>query len=240
MKLDFLRLCVLSDRARMGPDPAGAVTSLAQAGLRAFQWREKDLTPAENHRHLEAIVRSLDEVDLLRADPCTDAEARGDRFHLFVNDRADLALALCLDLHLAESSAPTAAVRGILHPGQLVGRSVHDLERARAAEAGGADYVTFGPVFDTPSKRRYGPPVGLPRLREVCAELTIPVLAIGGIHRDRVPQCLEAGAAGVAVIGAVWDSPDPAGAVRDLLGALGKPGAAGPGPAGVVTSSRTR
>jgi len=213
------RLYVISDRARMGDDPASAVASLAQVGLRAFHWREKDLTPAETYGRVAEIAQRIDATGLLRADPCGNAEAPTDRFRLFVNDRADLALSLCLDLHLTESSLPTQAVRGILHPGQLIGRSTHGLEGARRAESEGADFVTFGPVYDTFSKRIYGPPAGLASLREVCSSLTIPVFALGGVNAARVAECRRAGAAGVAVVGAVWNADDRVQAVRELLAA---------------------
>jgi thiamine-phosphate pyrophosphorylase len=219
MTLPF-RLYVLSDRTRMGEDPAGALVTVARAGLRAFQWREKDLTPAENHASIQALVRRADQEGLLRVNPCDPAGPRTDRLHLFVNDRADLALALCLDLHLTEKSLPTKVVRGILHPGQLIGRSTHDLAGARQAEAEGADFVTFGPVYETASKREYGPPAGLSRLEEVCRALSIPVLAIGGVDQARAGECMRAGAAGIAVIGAVWGAADPAASVGELLRAV--------------------
>ena len=230
MTLEALRLCVVSDRARMGTDPGAAVVDLARVGLRALQWREKDLTPAQNYQWLRSIAARLDDAGLIRAEPCRgrDPEAA---LRLFVNDRADLALSLCLDLQLTEASMPTPAARALLHPGQLLGRSAHSLASAQAAEAGGADFVIFGPVFDTPSKRPYGPPLGLERQREVTRALSIPVLAIGGITADRVASCLEAGAFGVAVMGAVWDSADPAAAVQELLQTVGAAaGRGGPGP----------
>ncbi len=227
------RLYVISDRARMGADPPAAVRSLMRAGLRAFQWREKDLSPAESYTALESIAAEL---------PCLDsAHSRAGRAsvhpyadrapqpweppgcRLFVNDRADLALALGLDLHLAEASIPTAAARKILHPGTLVGRSTHSGESARRAEAGGADFVTFGPVYDTPSKRVYGPAQGVEALREVCKELSIPVFALGGVTLERVGACREAGAYGVAVIGAVWDAEEPVAALEALVRACGDP-----------------
>jgi thiamine-phosphate pyrophosphorylase len=82
----------------------------------------------------------------------------------------------------------------------LIGYSCHSLESARAAERGGADYIFFGPVFATPSKSAFGAPQGIERLREVCASVAIPVLAIGGVNLENTRDCITAGAAGFAAI----------------------------------------
>jgi len=82
--------------------------------------------------------------------------------------------------------------------------------------------VTFGPVYDTPSKRAYGPPLGVGALREVSREMDgFPIIALGGVTLARVAECLDAGARGIAVIGAVWDAPDPVGAWHAFAEALG-------------------
>jgi len=81
-----------------------------------------------------------------------------------------------------------------------IGVSCHSSDSARAAERGGADYIFFGPVFATPSKASFGSPQGIERLREVCAAVEIPVLAIGGVSAENAPACIEAGAAGIAAI----------------------------------------
>lgn len=197
------RLYLISDRSRMGPDPLGLLAALARSGLRAAQWREKDLSAAETYEILS------------RAEPFPPT------FHLFVNDRADLAQALALSLHLTEASLPTEAARRLLPRPALIGRSTHSLEGAGRAQREGADFVTFGPVYETPSKRPYGPPLGLDRLREVCSSVALPVFALGGITEERVEACRGAGAYGVAVIGAVWGAADPARALRDLRTAVG-------------------
>lgn len=129
-------------------------------------------------------------------------------FHLFVNDRADLALLAACHLHLGERSIPTPFARTLLPPDRLLGRSTHSLESALAAEREGADFITFGPVYDTPSKRAFGPPCGVPALRELCRAVTIPVFALGGVTLERIEACREAGAWGVAMIGAIWDAAD--------------------------------
>ena len=141
---------------------------------------------------------------------------------LLVNDRLDVALAAGADgVHLGTASMPPAAVREITPPGFLVGVSTHSPEEVRAAGAAGADYVCFGPVYETPSKKAYGPPAGLEALGEAAgAEGSVPVLALGGVKAGRVPELLGAGARGVALISAVFGAPDPEGATRRLLAAI--------------------
>src|SRR5205085_11753509 len=101
------------------------------------------------------------------------------------------------------------------------GASVHSLEEARDAEKKGADWVVFGPVYDTPSKRAYGPPQGVERLAIVARRLKIPVLAIGGITPERVPEVIAAGARGVGVISGILAADSPSDATPLYLKALG-------------------
>jgi thiamine-phosphate pyrophosphorylase len=127
---------------------------------------------------------------------------RGSRTRLLVNDRVDIALAAGADgVHLTSQSLPADVVRNICGPDFLIGVSTHSLAEARAARAAGADFVVFGPIFDTESKRAFGEPQGLDKLREVASELgEFPVLAIGGITRENFAACIEAGASGIAGI----------------------------------------
>ena len=124
---------------------------------------------------------------------------------VLVNDRLDVALAAnAAGVHLGEKSLPLEAVtewrRSTGRLDFLVGVSCHSLESARAAERGGADYIFFGPVFATPSKAAFGAPQGIDRLREVCASVKIPVIAIGGVNLENARVCLSAGAGGAAAI----------------------------------------
>ncbi|MGB8835926.1 MAG: thiamine phosphate synthase, partial [Candidatus Acidiferrales bacterium] len=91
--------------------------------------------------------------------------------------------------------------RGGNAPGEfLVGVSCHSLEQAREAESAGVSYIFFGPVFETPSKRAFGEPQGVPRLAEICRSVRVPVVAIGGVDENNAPECVRAGAAGIAAI----------------------------------------
>jgi thiamine-phosphate pyrophosphorylase len=125
---------------------------------------------------------------------------------IIVNDRLDVAIAAgAAGVHLSRESLPVSAVSGWRHAGNLpaeflIGASSHSLEEAMEAEAGGADYIFFGPVFQSPEKLRFGPPQGLEKLREVCASVKIPVMAIGGVHAQNAEECLRAAAAGMAAI----------------------------------------
>ena len=133
------------------------------------------------------------------------AETRENSVRVLVNDRLDVALAAnAAGVHLGEKSLPMEVVaewrRSTGRLDFLVGVSCHSLESARAAERGGADYIFFGPVFATPSKAAFGAPQGTERLREVCASVGIPVLAIGGVNAENARECIAAGAAGIAAI----------------------------------------
>jgi thiamine-phosphate diphosphorylase len=175
--------------------------------LRAVQLREKDLAL----RDLLGLAISLREA------------ARGHGARLLINDRADVALAVGSDgVQRTHDSLPVAALRGILPKPALIGASVHSEGEARQAARDGADFLVFGPVYDTPSKRRYGPPQGLSSLARVTAAVERPVLAIGGITPSRVAEVLGHGAAGVAVISAILGAERPAEATKAFLEALGR------------------
>jgi thiamine-phosphate pyrophosphorylase len=200
------RLYLITDRAASTRPPLEVVEECLGAGLRAVQLREKDLE-----------VRAL----LALAEPLRDATWRhGAR--LLINDRADVALAVGADgVQRTHTSLPVAALRGITPPGFLIGASAHSTAEAREAATEGADFVVFGPVYDTPSKRRYGPPQGLAALEAAAAATPRPLLAVGGITPERVREVRAAGAEGVAVIGAVYGAARPADATKAFLDVLG-------------------
>jgi thiamine-phosphate pyrophosphorylase len=183
-----------------------AISEAAQAGCQLIQIRERDL-PAQQ---LSAFVRAA-----IRA-------ARPHGAWVLVNDRLDVALAAGADgVHLRASSLPVAEARVLLDrlgpPGLLIGASTHSLAEARAAEAGGADFIVCGPVYETPSKLIYGPPLGLDRFAEVCRAVSLPVLAIGGIQLENFHEPLLKGAAGIAAIGLFTDRANLENNVRSLL-----------------------
>jgi len=147
------------------------------------------------------------------------AVCRDDGVPFCVNDRLDVALAIGADVvHLGQDDLPLAdalrvrAAPGM--PGLVVGVSTHNLAQARAAAAGGADYIGYGPIFATGSKLNPDPTVGIATLAEVCGAVDIPVVAIGGIDLAAVAAVAAAGAAAAALIAAVDAAPDPTAAGR--------------------------
>ncbi len=138
-----------------------------------------------------------------------------------VNDRVDVALATGAGgVQRTSTSLSVRDIRQVVGRSLYVGASVHSLEESLEAESEGADWLIFGPVYDTPSKRAYGSPQGLTALARVAKTVTIPVIAIGGITPERVAEVREAGAQGVAVISAILSAPSPGDAVRRFLDAL--------------------
>ncbi len=184
-----------------------AVEECVAAGLRAVQLREKDL-PA---RELLAVAAPL------------RAATRRHGARLIVNDRLDVAQAAAADgVQRTGQSLPVAVLRRLAPPPFLVGASVHSLTEATQAEAEGADFVVFGPIYDTASKRAFGAPQGLEALRRVTAAVQRPVIAVGGIDPARTPDVMAAGAAGVAAIGAFLSADRPGDTVKAFLDALGR------------------
>jgi thiamine-phosphate pyrophosphorylase len=175
------------------------------AGLPAVQVREKDLPAVD----LAALCRRL------------RAPTRERGALLIVNDRVDVALATAADaVQRTGTSLPVDDIRAIAGTRLSVGASVHSLEDAIEAETKGADWLVFGPVYDTPSKRPYGAPQGLDALAKVTGRVRVPVIAIGGITPTRVREVRAAGAHGVAAITAILTAPSPGDAVRRFLEAL--------------------
>ena len=204
--MDELALTLVTDRAQTrGRDLVAVVGEALAAGLRSVQLREKDLGAGD----LAFLGRRLRDL------------ARDMRAMLIVNDRVDVALAVGADaVQRTHASLGVEDMRRVAGDRLRIGASVHSLEDAVDAELKGADWVTFGPVYDTPSKRAYGPAQGLERLATVARGLRIPVVAIGGITPARVPEVLAAGARGVAVISGILAADSPADATRAYLGAL--------------------
>jgi thiamine-phosphate pyrophosphorylase len=183
-----------------------AVYEACATGARAVQLREKTIHTSSLYYLAQGLRRIT--------------APRGAR--LFVNDRADIARAVGADgVHCPENGFSPSIARRIAGDHSLVGVSTHSLDRAVEAERAGADFITFGPVFETPSKRDYGAPQGLEKLREVTGAVRVPVFAIGGVTPKRAASCLENGAWGVAVVSAVFAPRDIGGAVRDFERALG-------------------
>jgi thiamine-phosphate pyrophosphorylase len=197
-------LLVITDRSQARAPLPEIAEALFRAGGRWLMLREKDLDAELRREMLRELV------------------ALGVPYGATVTVNGDLAAAEAAGaagLHLP-TGGDLEAARSALGPGALLGASAHSLEEAIAAAESGADYVTLSPVFESASKPGYGPALGPAGLGAVAARLAIPVVALGGVAAGNAGACLTAGAAGVAVMGAVMAASDPAAALRDLLAAL--------------------
>lgn len=194
-------VCYVTDRKALGSGGSfepliATIRAAVAAGVDWVQIRDKDLAARDLLALTTAAVSAASEPRIERTP----------RISVIVNDRLDVALtAGAAGVHLGRNSVPVADVAqwcnsGNAPPGFLIGVSCHNSEEARQAEAAGASYIFFGPVYDTPSKRPFGPPHGIQRLADVCGTLRIPVVAIGGVDDKNAAECLRAGAAGIAAI----------------------------------------
>jgi thiamine-phosphate pyrophosphorylase len=204
---------LVTDRKQTGGrDLEEVLVGALEGGVRAIQLREKDLDTIEVFRLGERLL----------------ARTRAAGAALVVNDRVDLAMALGADgVHLTRKSLPPREARALVGPDMLLGVSCHNLEDVREAVDGGVDFLALGPIYSTPSKAAYGPPLTPEILRRARAICALPILAIGGIGPERVSEVMTAGADGVAAISAVLAAPDPTLATRELLEAVAKARATG-------------
>lgn len=200
------RLHVLTDFVFQQRRSHAEIAALAIAGgADAIQFRQK--TGAVRDRYVEALH--------------TAAVCRAAGVPLIVDDHLDLALAVgAAGVHLGQLDLPVEAARRVLGDAAVIGATVTTAAQAREAEAAGASYLGFGPVFPTQSKRNPASVKGLGGLAEVCAAATIPVIAIAGITPERVAPVIEAGAHGVAVMTAVTTAADPQAAAAAFRHAL--------------------
>jgi len=190
--LSGLRLYLITDRSLFDGERKflDAVEATLMGGVKTIQLREKDLSDYE-------LVELGEKLRFLTSN-------YGAR--LFINSRADIAEQIGANGgHLTETSVNANEVKRNFRD-LIVGVSTHSLEGAHLAETQGADYITFSPIYETPSKASYGPPQGLDSFRQVTQAVRLPVLALGGITLHRVPECLERGAFGVALISDIWNS----------------------------------
>ena len=156
------------------------------------------------------------ERDLSARQLCSVIGSAGESANILVNDRADVAASSAAGVHLTTRSMPVDVVRAAFGSQILMGASTHTIDEVEAAEAGGADFVVFGPVFETPSKLEYGAPVGLDALAQVATRSRIPVLALGGVSLSNYKRALDAGAAGVAGISMFIEAMDLAALVAEI------------------------
>jgi thiamine-phosphate diphosphorylase len=201
------RIAVIADRALARDRPLETIVRAAIAGgAELIQLRDKEA----DSRGLHDTALALREI----------TRRHGTLF--LVNDRADIAAAAGADgVHLGQRDLPLEAARRLLGPHAVIGISAESAEEAAAAQAGGADYLGVGPVFEArATKPDAGPPAGPDLVRRIRAHCSLPILAIGGIGPHNAAAAIAAGADGVAVISSVVAAPDVAHATRSLREAV--------------------
>jgi thiamine-phosphate pyrophosphorylase len=204
-QVDF-NLYLITDRHQtVGIRLLDVVEDALKGGVKGVQLREKDLSSRELYE-LAYDLRKLTEKYAAR---------------LIINDRVDIALAVAADgVHLGLNSLPIYRVRKLLGQSKLIGLSCHNQINAIMAQENGADFITFGPVYYTPSKANYGKPVGVDNLERVSHLLDIPVFALGGIKKENIHEVIAAGAAGIALVSAIISADDPRKEAAEMIALL--------------------
>ncbi len=205
------RLYAATDLKDDRPDVFNQIEQALRGGVDIIQLRAKTLSTASLlgiGKRMRELTRRLDKL-------------------FIINDRVDVMLALDADgVHLGQEDLPIDIARKMIGgKDKLIGCSTHNLEQAVRAEREGADYIGFGPIFETPTKPTYRP-VGLELIPEIIKKVSIPVVFIGGIDRSNVIEVIERGAKCVAVVRAVFASPDPFRSARELKQLLDRQNAA--------------
>ncbi|MBC7837920.1 MAG: thiamine phosphate synthase [Nitrospiraceae bacterium] len=200
------RLLVVTDRHQTKGRPlVPLLQQVLTAGTSAIQLRERDLSA----RELVTLAREVQAV------------TASSKSQFLINDRVDVALALeGVGVHLRSNSLPLPVARQMLGSQRLLGISVHAVEEAVQAEAAGADYIVLGPIYETPSKQTFGPPLGIHTLEKAGKLVRIPIIGIGGVTAARAREMRRAGAFGAAVITAIFGADDVESATRELLDAV--------------------
>lgn len=195
-------LYVILDAALLPNDPVQYLKKLMEAGARLFQYRNKTASTRE----------------LLQASQALNVTARQENATFVVNDRPDIArLVWANGVHVGQEDVSVSAARAIVGPEALVGVSTHSLRQFAAAAESDADYIAIGPVFETRSKSKADPVVGLELIREARKLTAKPIVAIGGITLERATDILQAGADSLAVISDIWTSRNPVARVKQYL-----------------------
>ncbi len=177
-----------------------AVEAAVKGGCTVVQLREKNCTSREFYELALSVKNITDYYGV----------------PLIINDRLDIAAAVNADgVHLGQKDLPANIARAVLGESKIIGVSANNLEAALKAENDGADYLGVGAVFATGTKKDTKP-VSTESLKEICSQVKIPVVAIGGIKRDNITLLNSTGISGVAVISSVIGKPDIASAAREL------------------------
>lgn len=192
-----------------GRSNAEIVSAMIRGGVKVIQYREKDKSMLEKYEECR-ILRQL-------------TAAEGVIF--IVNDHIDIALAVGADgVHIGQDDLPPEVVRKLIGSEMLMGISTHSPEQAKAAVEAGADYIGVGPIYSTQTKVNVCAPVGLEYLEYALKNVTIPLVAIGGIKRHNLHKVLEYGVKCVCMVTEVVGAEDPAACVREIRETIEKRG----------------
>ncbi|MCF6156271.1 MAG: thiamine phosphate synthase [Candidatus Brocadia sp.] len=198
---DNLSLVLITDRNLCKHPFLDTIKLALRGGVKTVQLREKGLSTYE----LYSLACELRKITL-------DFNA-----NLIINDRIDIALAVEADgVHLGWQSLPFNITRKLFGFEKLIGLSTHNRREALQAQGYGADYITFGPIFDTPSKAGLLKPTGSGEIRKLKNEITIPVIALGGINEKNIETVLASGVDGVAVISSIMYADNPEDTAKSL------------------------
>ncbi len=197
---------ILDPAAFPGRELVDLLSAAAEAGARLFQYRDKSASMKDAYQQAVWL-----------------RQASADAGALFIiNDRCDLALSVDADgVHLGQQDMPLTHARRLMGPEKLIGVSTHRVEEVDQATREGADYLGFGPIFDTGTKPGHEPVVGIEGLRQARARTRLPIIAIGGLTLANSRSAVEAGADGIAVVSTVAKASDVRATVRDLLAHFG-------------------
>lgn len=197
-----LRLYAITDRRALpaGVTLAQAVEAALDGGVTCLQLREKTASAGE----ILTLARTLLPLSRARKVP------------LLINDRVDIALAAGADgVHLGQDDLPLSDARALLGPDRILGATAHTVEEALRAQAEGADYLGVGAMFPTGTKTDTVP-TSADTLKAICAAVSIPVVAIGGVNAENLPTLAGTGIAGAAVVSAIFSQRDLTAAARTL------------------------
>ncbi len=199
-----LSLYLVTDRSlALGRNTVNIVRAAIAGGVTCVQLREKHCPTREFIEEARALKQLLDAMDR--------------KIPLIINDRIDVALAIHADgVHLGQTDMHLSDARGLVGSSMLIGISAESVEDARRAQVEGADYIAVSPVFATPTKNDIAPPLGLEGIRRIRKAVSLPLVGIGGIHRENAEAVIRAGADGVAVVSAIVSAACPRSAATAL------------------------
>jgi thiamine-phosphate pyrophosphorylase len=212
-RLRTARLYLVCEALPLGEDPEALLRAALNGGVDIVQLRDKDRDRETVERSARTFRRLCDTYSAL----------------FIVNDDPYLARSCDADgVHIGQEDMPVAEAREILGPEAIVGLSTHSEEQLAASAGAAVDYVSVGPIWETPTKEGR-PGVGLGLVEHAAAHAPHPFFAIGGIDPANAGQVIEAGARRLGVVRSIRDAEDPAAAAAALRGALGTVGEAAPG-----------